>query len=552
VYKYFLSNHLRLSLTSFSLFLPISVAAVPFAFSFREDSPSILLLTFLGCLITSVSAGIYWALIRLSKQRNLGDSLIANISILVFVGIMRGLIFFYSLELLGIKNPAPLFGRLVNSTYTVVFWIGLFSLLIEMNHRFKRKYRALLAQILVLKLRDGEQPDPGYAHLALDIARMQLNIKTTIQERRPDVQDSQHAEDLAQALREEIDQSLKPLSQRLWIKSLYTPPVAKVGSVLSTAITELNYPFLLSAGLYAFANIVNTTQSLGLMAGGLFAISTFIVFLVFELLRRFLIAKFHTQKSTINVLFITLIGLLVGGIVNLCFSLLELHYSFAVALFTSPSLPALLIAISSIRITMQDRETMMLSLTEKVSKHKNIEYDQISHGNAASYLHNSLQSELTALAFQLDSLAQNPNPERNRAVMERLDALVSQSKSEDFKNFLETPQIRLNRIVNSWDGIAEVKLDLDFAIWSDSMRSSLVVSLLQEAIANSVRSGRANHVEVRGELNGDSIVVTVADNGAATLLSERRGIGSQWIDRIAISDWKLEQTDSGRVLRVEI
>jgi signal transduction histidine kinase len=288
------------------------------------------------------------------------------------------------------------------------------------------------------------------------------------------------------------------------------------------------------------------------MAGGLFAISTFVVFSVFEILRRFLVAKSHKQKSTINILFISLIGLLVGGIVNLCFSLLELHYSFAVALFTSPSLPALIIVISSIRITLQDRETMMHSLTEKVSKHKDIEYDLISHGNAASYLHNSLQSELTALAFQLDSLAQNPNPERNRAVMERLDALVSQSKSEDFKNFLETPQIRLNRIVNSWDGIADVKLDLDFAIWSDSMRSSLVVSLLQEAIANSVRSGRASHVEVRGELNGDSIVVTVADNGAATLLSERRGIGSQWIDRIAISDWKLEQTDFGRVLRVEI
>ena len=441
MYKHFLSNHLRLSLTSFSLFLPISIAAVPFAFSFRENSPSILLLTFLGCLITSVSAGIYWALINLSKQMNLSDSPVANISILVFVGIMRGLTFFYSLELLGIKNPAPLLGRLVNSTYTVVFWVGLFSLLIEMNHRFKRKYRALLAQILVLKLRDGEQPDPGYAHLALDIARMQLNIKTTIQERKPEVQDSQHAEDLAQALREEIDQSLKPLSQRLWIKSLYTPPVAKVGSVLSTAVTELNYPFFLSAGLYAFANIVNTTQSLGLMAGGLFAISTFVVFSVFEILRRFLVAKSHKQKSTINILFISLIGLLVGGIVNLCFSLLELHYSFAVALFTSPSLPALIIVISSIRITLQDRETMMHSLTEKVSKHKDIEYDLISHGNAASYLHNSLQSELTALAFQLDSLAQNPNPERNRAVMERLDALVSQSKSEDFKNFLETPQI---------------------------------------------------------------------------------------------------------------
>jgi len=552
VYKHFLGNHLRLSLNSFLLFLPISIAAVPFAFSFRENSPSILLLSILGCLITIVSACIYWALIEISKQRKLSDSLLANISILVFVGIMRGLTFFYLLEFLNIKNPTPLLGRLLNSTYTVVFWIGLFSLLIEMNHRFRRKYRALLAQILVLKLRDGEKPDPGYAHLALDIARMQLKIKTTIQERKPEVHDSQHAEDLAQALREEIDQSLRPLSQRLWIKSLYMPPVSKVGSVLSTAVTELNYPFFLSAGLYAFANIVNTTQSLGFMAGGLFAISTFVVFSIFELIRRFLVSKCHKQKSTINILFITFIGLLVGGIVNLCFSLLKLNYSFAVALFTSPSLPALIVAISSIRITLQDRGTIMRSLTEKVSKHKDIQYDLVSHGNAASYLHNSLQSELTALAFQLDSLAQNPNPERSRAVMERLDALVSQSKSEDFKNFLETPQIRLNRIVNSWDGIADVKLDLDFGIWRDSIRSSLVVSLLQEAVANSVRSGRANHVKVRGELNGDVIVVTVTDNGSATLLTERRGIGSQWIDRIAVSDWTLEQRETGHVLRVEI
>lgn len=552
MYKNFLRSHLKLSLTSFFLFIPISIAAVPFAFSFRENSPSILVLTLFGCLITAVTGILYLGLINLSERRNRSTSLVENISILAIVGIVRGLTFFYSLELFGINNPAPLLGRLINSTYTVVFWMGLSSLLIEMNLRFKRKYRALLAQILVLKLRDGESPDPGYAHLALDIARMQLNIKATIQDRKPDVLDSKHAEDLAQALREEIDQSLRPLSQRLWVKSLYTPPVARIGSVIATAITGLNYPFFLSAGLYAFANIVNTTQSLGLKAGGLFAFSTFVVFSLFELLRRYLVARFQTQKAKINIGFTGLIGLLVGGLVNLCFSFLNLHYSFAVAVFTSPSLPALLIAVSSIKLTLQDRETMMHSLIEKVSSYKDIEYDQISHGNAASYLHNSLQSELTALALQLDSLAQNPDPERNKAVMEKLDALVSQSKSEDFRNFLETPQIRLNRIVNSWDGIADVKLDLDFAIWSDSMRSSLVVSLLQEAIANSVRSGRANHVEVRGELNGDSIVVTVADNGAATLLSERRGIGSQWIDRIAISDWKLEQTDSGRVLRVEI
>jgi hypothetical protein len=381
---------------------------------------------------------------------------------------------------------------------------------------------------------------------------MQLKIKSTIQDRRPDALDSRHAEVLAQALREEIDQSLRPLSQRLWVKSLYTAPVVKFGSVFATAVTELNYPFLLTVGLYSFVNVVNTAQSLGLFIGGLFAFAAYVVFSISEFVRRLLITRFSKQKLKINISFVVIIGLLVGIIVNWCFSYMNLYHSYQVAIFTSPSLPILIIAVSIIRLTSQDREALMRLLNERVSRHKDIEYDLISQGNAASYLHNSLQSELTALALQLDSLTQNPDPERYKVVMEKLDALVSQSKSEDFENFLETPQLRLNRIISSWDGIAAVKLNLDFAIWKDSARSSLVVSLLQEAIANSVRSGKANHVDVHGVLDGDSIVVTVSDNGSATLQTERRGIGSQWIDRIAISDWKLEQTETSRVLRVEI
>jgi signal transduction histidine kinase len=136
--------------------------------------------------------------------------------------------------------------------------------------------------------------------------------------------------------------------------------------------------------------------------------------------------------------------------------------------------------------------------------------------------------------------------------MEKLEALVSQSKSEDFNNFMETPEARLNRVVNSWDGIAQIRLNIDPLIWQDPSRGSIVVSLIQEAVANSVRSGRANRVDVVSEYSKDSIFVTITDNGSAQLTTERRGIGSQWIDRIAISDWKLEETDKGRVLRVEI
>jgi signal transduction histidine kinase len=409
-----------------------------------------------------------------------------------------------------------------------------------------------LTQILILKLRDSQAPEPGYALMAQQIARMQLNIKRTIQDKEHSRRELNHAEELAKALRSEIESGLRPLSQRLWIKSVFAPPSTKVTGVVNAAISELKYPFFLTATLYGCANVINTTQSLGFSSGVIFGVSTFIVFCLFERLRLAAISKFPSGRRFLNYFYVFFVGMAVGLVPHFVFKYLKLDYSFAVAIFSAPSLPILIIAVAGIRLSLSDRESMFDILNRRISQSKLENLDSIIHGNAASYLHNSLQSELTALALQLDSLANNPDPERNRVVMEKLEALVSQSKSEDFKNFMETPEARLNRVVNSWDGIAEIDLNIDPLVWKDSSRSTIVVSLIQEAVANSVRSGRANRVHVVSEYSKDSIFVTVTDNGSAQVTTERRGIGSQWIDRIAISDWKLEETDKGRVLRVEI
>jgi hypothetical protein len=548
----FLDSHLHLSKLSFFIFAPFSIAAAPFAFSFRANAPSIASLLILGCAITVPTLIFYLFILLLIKKYIPGNSTLINLSALSATGIFRGLIFYYLVDLLGMQNPSPLLGRLLNSTYTVVFWVGLVSILVESNRRFKRRYRALLTQILILKLRNSESPDPGYALIAQQIARMQLKIKSTIQDRESDQTDAIQAASLASTLRDEIVTVIKPLSQRLWVKSVFAPPSAKLSNVISTAITELQYPFRLTAILYGCANVINTTQSLGFFAGIVYGGSTFVVFLFLEKVRVLGIYRFSSKSGYINTLFVASIGLLVGLSTNGVFRFLNLDYSFAVAVLSAPSLPFLIISIAVIKMTLEDRKSLVDILSKKVSKIKKEEIDAVAHGDAAAYLHNSLQSELFALALHLDKLADNPDPQQNRFLMEKLDALVSQSKSEDFKNFLETPQVRLDRIVNSWDGIAKVHLNLEVAIWNDAMRSSLVVSLLQEAIANAVRSGHASQVEVRGTIDGDSIIVSISDNGSATLQTERRGIGSQWIDRIAISDWKLEQSETGRVLRVEI
>ena len=548
----FLQNQLRLSNLGFLIFIPFSIAAAPFAFSFRENAPSIFKLILIGCLVTFPTALIYFTFVSILNRRTFISKTFDNLVVLVITGVIRGFIFFFLVEALGMQNPSPLLGRILNSTYTVAFWVGLASVLVESNRRFKRRYRALLTQILILKLRDSQSPEPGYALMAQQIARMQLNIKRTIQDKAPSRGELNHAEELANALRSEIESGLRPLSQRLWIKSVFAPPSTKVTGVVNAAISELKYPFLLTATLYGCANVINTTQSLGFSSGIIFGISTFIVFCLLERLRLIAISKFPNGGRYLNYFYVLFVGMAVGLVTNLVFKYLKLDYSFAVAIFSAPSLPILIIAVAGIRLSLSDRESMFDFLNRRISQSKLENLDSIIHGNAASYLHNSLQSELTALALQLDSLANNPDPERNRVVMEKLEALVSQSKSEDFKNFMETPEARLKRVVNSWDGIAEIDLNIDPLIWKDSSRSSIVVSLIQEAVANSVRSGRANRVDVVGEYSKDSIFVTVTDNGSAQVTTDRRGIGSQWIDRIAISDWKLEETDKGRVLRVEI
>jgi hypothetical protein len=381
---------------------------------------------------------------------------------------------------------------------------------------------------------------------------MQLKISTTIQERGIEQSDANHAGTLGAALREEIEINLKPLSQRLWMKSLLAPPSAKIAGVITSAIAALQYPFIFTATLYGCANIINTTQSLGFFPGVVYGVSTFIIFSIFEKMRQFLILKFISISGYINGYFVALIGFAVLFATNWVFKVMGLNYSFVIALLSAPALPMLIISVAGVKLTLQDRQTMLNILGRKVLKVENERLDLVLSGNAASYLHNSLQSELNALALQLDSIVQNPDPVQNKIVMERIDALVSQSRGDDFKLFFETPQVRLDRVVASWAGIADVDLALDIGIWDDAVRSSIVASLVQEAIANSVRAGKATRVNVSGKIVGDSIVVTVLDNGATTLLTERRGIGSQWIDRIAITDWKVEQTDKGHSLRVEI
>jgi signal transduction histidine kinase len=550
-YRY-LHRNFHLSLSAFYFFIPVSILAVPIVF-WTEDLPaSFAALLLVGILVTALTFIVYWLLITIARRFSRINRLVNGFTILLVTGIARGLITFYLFELLGFQNPTPLAGRIFNSILNVFIWIGIGSILLESNRRFTRRYRALMTQILVLKLRVNSQPQDGFNYIAEQILQMQMRIRGAVKNIQTSSPGSPPEKLLAMNLRKEVEEQLRPLSQRLWVKSIFDPPALRFGSSARTAIKDLQVRFHLIAVIYAVVIILNTFLLTGPTVAISYGALTYIFLFISNQLRKGMSRRLGLHVAKVNIVFVVSVGFTVNLGSTYILDLLGLSHSYSAAILIAPTLSALIITASFIELALADRKTLIEVLTRETRTQDHEYLDRASRGKAASYIHNSLQSELTSLIFQLDSIAANPDPIRSKIIMEKVEAFISRSRSEDFKNYLETPELRLNRVAQSWEGIATIEIAIDQEIYLDQVRASLMGQLIEESIANAVRSGRANKVEISAEFSTDSLKITVRDNGRAPIRNLRQGFGSKWIDSVAISQWALEETDSGRTLTVEI
>ena len=550
-YRYLYRNF-HLSLSAFYFFIPTSILAVPIVFWTEELPASLATLLFVGILVTAITFSVYWLLISIARRFNRANRLVSGFAVLLGTGVARGLVIFNVFDLFGFQNPTPLAGRIFNSILNVFIWVGLGSILLESNRRFIRQYRALMTQILVLKLRESSELQDGFNYITQQILQMQMRIKGVIEKIQTSPPGLSPEEVLAMNLRKEVEEQLRPLSQRLWVKSIFDPPAVRFGSSVRAAIKDLKVRFNLIASIYVMTVILNTV----LLTGPALAISygalVYLFFFMSNELRKGVSRRLGLYVAKVNTFFVVFLGFGVSFGSTYVLDLLGLSHSYAAAIFIAPMLSVLVVAASFIELALSDRETLLKILNREIKIQDSDYLERVSRGNAASYIHNSLQSELTSLIFQLDSIAANPDPIRSKLIMEKIESFISRSRSEDFKNFLDTPEIRLKRVIQSWEGIATIETVIDVEIYENQVRASLMVQLIEESVANAVRSGRASKIDVVAEFSVDSLRVTVRDNGQAAIKSKGQGLGFKWIDSVAVSHWALEENDSGRTLTVEI
>ena len=105
-------------------------------------------------------------------------------------------------------------------------------------------------------------------------------------------------------------------------------------------------------------------------------------------------------------------------------------------------------------------------------------------------------------------------------------------------------------IADSWRGIAEISYSLPNSDLVSETTSNLAVQACEEIIANAVRHGGANEIEINFKVEAGLIKVAVEDNGKLNPPSAR-GLGSSLLDRLTLN-WSRENSEVGHRVYFEV
>jgi signal transduction histidine kinase len=162
----------------------------------------------------------------------------------------------------------------------------------------------------------------------------------------------------------------------------------------------------------------------------------------------------------------------------------------------------------------------------------------------AALLHGRVQSRLLGCAMAIE-FAQD-DPVAIRAALDRTLAVVS----EEWAELDKANSIPLSKVVATWAGLCELRIDGDDSVPASVAEDAAVV--VEELVANAVRHGRASQVTINITSHSDHLVITAVDNGEGGGDLGRPGLGSAVLARAGNVDRQPEQTGWTVTVRLPI
>lgn len=486
-------------------------------------------------LVTCLSLYLFLVMVRFISNPN--TKAILKLGFVTFIGGLRGVAIYYLGIGLELDSGVDLYYRIWNSMVTTLVWICLFSYIVNNQREFQRHYRKLISQSL---LNQSTKIDEHELKKYLDQIEISLkNIKLTNSE-------SNRLAEAASEVKNQVDEIIRPFSRRLWLDSINQYPKIRFFRVLIDAISYLNFSIFAVVVFYLATTVVN----LAAVIPPIEAMTRSLANLSLGLLIYLLTSRLKFANPNLN--FSLSIGklALIAVIPNWASDAIHSENIFEsinlITLLALLPLPALIVVFSIITLIDRDRIKLIESLSKDVAA-THIEYDK---SQVASYLHNSLQSELLAISKKLEAAAISDDTEHQRVLLEQLAALLNRSISEDFINFYHNPIDRLDQVIINWSGLLEIIITNKEAIFIDSSKSIIAIQIIEELASNSIKHSSVTELRINCYLTDSLLVLETS----APLISPENstGFGSGLINTYLAEQNKSNLNSENRSLRIAI
>ena len=542
-----LKENVSLSKAGFILYSPISILAFPVTVLVINPGASFLHLLGTGFLLTVAMFLIYlpftWIDQRIDQASSLAKSL-NFLSAAITVGAIRGYLFFFIVDGLNLKAPGDLLNRVFASTATTLFWLSASNILVNFSRTFRSRYQRSLNIFIKQNIGTISSLVPSLRSTT-EVESLQIELTKSLSSKLQDG-DAENLREVADLLKSKINLQLRPLSRRIWLRSLNEYPVIRFPQMLKDSIRFLDYSKQVFLGIMLILALLDNVFIRSLSESIVRTATFFAIVLLVLYFRR-------TRLLQHNSFFLIVIGLVPVAGSEYISDVLGFTGSWTATLLISLVAPAVIIVLSLFNLTLRDH-ALIIELLE------NYEITRIpgspksfdpGERQLASYLHNSLQSELLAIAGQLEEAATSNNHEKSSEILQKVSSLINRSFIDDFEKFSESPLERLDVVRKSWAGILNISIEIPTDLLDSPERNAKLVQTIEEFAANSYRHGKAKDIWVVAKSNEVGLQLTLRSNGSQKI-STKRGLGSEWLDQIALQPWKLESTKGFTTLEIEI
>jgi hypothetical protein len=506
--------------------------------AFSASGSGFALMVGASALVTAAAIMIL-LLLRLFVSGSRDVHVVVFLLISLGVGILRGVLMVALAVPLDLIPEANVTTQVVNSGVSAVVWLFLAALLLSSRERYRHKYRSLLVQGAA-----GTQPnslvDTDWDHNPAIISmRQNLAIHMSEIGTAPSVESLTETSD---AIRNEIENNLRPLSHRLWFGSFDEYPHVRLTRLIRDSVTYFRMPVWPISITWLIGGLVGGPMLFGTVRGVIATLISTVVLVGLLVLFRSLAVRQPSVGRGIGYLLVAgTVPLVVADLVLLTFGFPS---DFSVSSGLAVSLPLALIAIMlmglGISLANSDRAAV-LAVAQRYAVENVI--GASNSLEASTYIHNTLQSELTGVALQLKQAAQSGDPELSRKAMARAREMLNRSFTADYADKRINPREHAAKVAKAWQGICAVQIDMSGDVAQD-VRATTVTQAAEELIANAVRHGGATEVNITLELVTTGIRLTGRIN-RTWAETDRAGLGTDWfatlspqgVQTVQISGW---------------